>query len=81
MIHFCYPLSNGKSNILSVYELLVLARRVAPKSYVPFAGDPFGNELFVDCSTAAYETYFYEHESGRLHRIGVGFDELWNVLQ
>src|SRR5690242_3073320 len=61
-VHQCLPVGEYKSNVLDVYELMVVAKQATPRNFVPFADDSGGNTFFVDVTTEDAQVYFLTHE-------------------
>ena len=80
-VHQCLAISDGGLLAEPIYERLVRQLRLLPAGFFPFAIDPGGDYLFVDCGEASAPVFLWMHESaGEIHPLGVGLEEFWLKL-
>jgi cell wall assembly regulator SMI1 len=81
----CMPLVSRHRRGTSVesYRNLVLAKRLVPRHFFPFAVDGGGDYFFVDCSSADAAVYFYRGDSAHdaLLPLQVGLPDFWRRLK
>lgn len=79
VISECLPLRYGKGSALSVYENLVIAKKLLPQHFFPFAVDAGGDVFFVDCLSSDGSVYVYQHDTAFEHlvHLGVSIDDFW----
>jgi cell wall assembly regulator SMI1 len=83
-VHQCLPLLGGRGSAVAIYQNLVVSKSVVPRSFLPFAIDPGGDILFVDCASPAGLVYLWHHEipdDEPLVPLNVGLDEFWSRLK
>jgi cell wall assembly regulator SMI1 len=83
VVQECLPLRHGKGSAIKAYETLVLAKELVPEHFFPFAVDPGGDYLYVDCSSASGAVYLYLHDTGSDHLVSlnVSLDDFWSRLK
>ena len=79
----CLPLRHKGESAITVYKDQVLSKGLVPKPFFPFAVDPGGDYLYVDCSSASGTVYLYLHDTGGepLVPFKVSLDEFWARLK
>jgi cell wall assembly regulator SMI1 len=82
-VQHCLPLRGAKGAAPMYYQRLVVSASVVPKSFFPFAIDPGGDVLFVDCSSAEGQVYLWHHDTAfdPIVPFKVGLDEFWSRLK
>lgn len=83
VVQHCLPLTKERVAADSTYRSLVAAKGLVPKHFFPFALDPGGDVLFVDCSTEDGQVVLWHHDTAfdPLVPIKVGLDEFWSRLK
>jgi hypothetical protein len=80
-IDHCIPLRDGEGSAEWWYKLMVLKKQLVPASWFPFAIDPTGNVLYVDCASedARVHTYLHDTAFEPMVDLGVGLEALWTL--
>jgi SMI1-KNR4 cell-wall len=78
--------AGGKGTAVDAYLHLVLAKKIVPSNFFPFAVDGGGDYFFVDCSSPEGLVYFYRGDSAvepsqRLLPLDVGIGDFWSRLK
>lgn len=63
VVHHRLSLSDGRENALAIYSDHVLKKELVPRSFFPFAVDPGGDILYVDCSSQSGSVYLWHHDT------------------
>jgi cell wall assembly regulator SMI1 len=79
----CLPIRHEGESAIIVYKDQVLSKALLPKHFFPFAVDPGGDYLYVDCSSESGMVYLYLHDTvgEPLVPFKVGLDEFWSRLK
>ncbi len=77
----CFALRDGEGSAEWWYDLMVRKKGLAPTHWFPFAIDPTGNVLYVDCNSddAQVHTILHDTNSDPHVALGVGLEQLWSL--
>jgi hypothetical protein len=77
----CLPLE-GRWSAMGTYRRVVLEWKAVPPYFFPFAIDPGGNVLFVDCRSDEGNVVVWWHDvpGAELDNLRVGIRDFWSYL-